>query len=61
MCADSSKMVKHSFDASVYSTCSIVRELDLTDTSLLTEIERQQLAAWNTTYQDYPQDSCIPQ
>lgn len=61
MCADSSAIVKHSLDTSAYSTCSIVRELDRTDTPLLTEIERQQLAVWNTTYRDYPQDSCIPQ
>jgi len=60
MCADSIEMVKHSFDVPVYNTCSIVRELDSTNVPLLTEFERQQLALWNTTYQDYSQDVCIP-
>lgn len=30
-------------------------------TPLITEAERQQLAAWNATQQDYPRDVCIPQ
>ena len=38
-----------------------MREVEHIDTPLLTEIERQQLATWNTTYQDFPQDACIPQ
>lgn len=29
--------------------------------SLLTDIERQPLAAWNTTQRAYPRDACIPQ
>src|SRR5689334_18214082 len=28
---------------------------------LLSEIERQQLVAWNATQQDYPRDTCVPQ
>jgi amino acid adenylation domain-containing protein len=28
---------------------------------LLTEIERQMLASWNATQQDYPEDACVPQ
>jgi amino acid adenylation domain-containing protein len=27
----------------------------------LTEIEQQQLAAWNATQRDYPRDACVPQ
>lgn len=34
---------------------------DRVDKSLLTEVERQQLAAWNATQQEYSQDLCIPQ
>lgn len=30
-------------------------------TPLITEAERQQLAAWNATQQDYPRDVCVPQ
>lgn len=32
-----------------------------TDMPLITEAERQQLAAWNATQQDYPRDRCVPQ
>jgi amino acid adenylation domain-containing protein len=31
------------------------------DMPLLTEIEQQQLAAWNATQRDYPRDACVPQ
>ncbi len=31
------------------------------DMSLLTEIEQQQLAAWNATQRDYSRDACVPQ
>ena len=31
------------------------------DVALLTESEYRQLAAWNATQQDYPQNACIPQ
>ena len=44
-----------------YST-SILPEQNTSAVVLpLTESEQQQLAAWNATRQDYPQDTCIPQ
>jgi amino acid adenylation domain-containing protein len=38
-----------------------VREEYCPNTSLLTELEQQQLVTWNATRQDYPCDACVPQ
>jgi amino acid adenylation domain-containing protein len=38
-----------------------MKKSNRTDMPLLSEIERQQLKAWNTTWQDYPGDLCIHQ
>ena len=39
----------------------MTREEQRTNMSLLTEIEQRQIAAWNSTQQDYPRDGCVPQ
>src|SRR5437763_9802977 len=40
---------------------SEVQQRQHTDISFLTEIDAQQLAAWNATEQNYPRDACVPQ
>jgi non-ribosomal peptide synthetase component F len=48
-------------DLLVSDVLSMVRGEHHPDTLLLTELERQQLVAWNPTQQGYPRDACIPQ
>ncbi len=45
----------------VYNTLLSVREQQCIDTPQLTDREQRQLAAWNTTQQDYPCNICVPQ
>jgi amino acid adenylation domain-containing protein len=57
---DSSEIAERPRDMPVYGDPATVREEQNTVKPLLTETERQQLAIWNATQQDYPQDVCIP-
>jgi amino acid adenylation domain-containing protein len=56
MFSDKSEMVERS-----YGGPDVVEVKDHLKISLLTEIEWQQLATWNATQQNYPEDACVPQ
>ncbi len=60
MYTNSAESALHSHDMPVYDILVGVREEHGTNTPLLTEIEQRQLAAWNATQQDYPQNACVP-
>lgn len=61
MCPDSSEMVDGSFAAHMHDGRDVEIVEDGVDLPILTDAERQQLAAWNATQQNYPQDVCVPQ
>src|SRR5437588_6635773 len=45
----------------IYDALVPVSEQQRADTPQLTDREQRQLAAWNTTQQDYPCNVCVPQ
>ncbi len=53
------KNANFSRDISVYDVLAAVREEPRVDIPLLTEIEQQQMAAWNATQQSYSLDLCV--
>lgn len=57
MYIDSSKITGQSL---TYSSSTLQKQNANAATLPLTESEQRQLAAWNTTRQDNPQDMCIP-
>ena len=61
MYSDSSELVENSRGIQVYDVVTTMRGEHHVDTSPLSEIERQQLGAWNAPQQNYPRDLCIPQ
>lgn len=58
---DSSKIVEGSRDVPVYGVLATLTEEHRPDKPLLTEMEQQQIAAWNATHQDYPRGASVPQ
>src|SRR5258708_2955886 len=61
MYTNSSKIAEHTGDMPIDDVLTAVSENHRADLPLLTEVEQRQLAAWNATQHDYPQDACIPQ
>src|SRR5579859_7051223 len=58
MYTDFSKMAQQ---LPAYDTFTFPKENDNAVTLSLTENEQSQLATWNDTQQDFPQNMCIPQ
>jgi hypothetical protein len=61
MLTDGNELAKRSQDTLAHDTFTKVKEEHDEGIPLLTEFEQRQLAAWNATWQDYPQDACVPQ
>ncbi len=61
MYTNSSETLENSRGKQIYDGIATLKGEHYVDAPLLSEIERQQLAAWNATQQDYPRDMCVPQ
>src|SRR5205823_13655401 len=61
MHTESSKMTEQSSHLPISHILTLPQQNGSATVPLATEIEQQQLAAWNATQQDYPQNKCIPQ
>ncbi|HEV2661010.1 MAG TPA: amino acid adenylation domain-containing protein, partial [Ktedonobacteraceae bacterium] len=61
MHTDGNELTKRFQYISVRDTSTSVGKKHAADRPTLTEFEQRQLAAWNATRQDYPQDACVPQ
>ena len=61
MHSNSDEITDHLRSTSVNIYQTVERERPVAGMLQLTEIERRQLAAWNTTQQNYPQDVCVHQ
>ena len=57
----SSEMADHKRTLPLSDILVTTKEEHHVEMLLLTEIEQRQLAAWNDTRQNYPQEACIPQ
>ncbi len=61
MYTDNSEVADYARDRQVYNVVAAAKEPHCIDMPHPSEIEWQQLVAWNATQQDYPRDLCVPQ
>lgn len=61
MQANNSKLAECNGNIQIHDVLTGTRDEHRADVALLTESEYRQLAAWNATQQNYPQNACIPQ
>ncbi len=61
MYTHNNEIAEHVRTTPIHDALATVREAHCAGTSLLTEAEQQQLAAWNATQRNYSQELCVPQ
>src|SRR5262249_5171157 len=57
---DSHETAGRPHEVQVSEAAIALKERHSEELALLTEVEKRQLAIWNATQQEYPQDVCVP-